>query len=379
MSKYLFPDNLSTCDISDYDQLILAIYQGPTEDQPWSHFLHMVSEKLPGAIASIIFRAPSQGDRGFIRHIDDGNEWAKHYDGYFSEKDPFVGLPEAEVLSIWDFVGENALLTSEYYTGFMVPLSVVDVIGFDIHGGEGISISFRLCLMSESDQRFSTSIKDLLHLLSGHLLMAASLHMELLKGQSMLAFMQQHLESLDVAALAIEDNGSILTANQASVPFMKQAQCFSPSTEVLKFCQPSQQEDFQLLINHCVNQYRDHGVCDSTGMLVKNGSQMPITVILKPIPASLEESYKRPAVFVMLYNPQRELVINHKLLQEIYGLTTTECNFLDFVMQGEDIKEAAHLLNITVNTARSHMKSIYAKTGINRQIDLINLVWRTII
>lgn len=50
---------------SEYDCLIQAIYQGPLEEKSWSALLNLISEQIPGAIASIVFRVPSQGDVGF--------------------------------------------------------------------------------------------------------------------------------------------------------------------------------------------------------------------------------------------------------------------------------------------------------------------------
>ncbi len=369
---------------SEYDRLVQAIYQGPLEDKPWNGLLRLVSEQIPGAIASIVFRVPSQGDQGFIRHIDDGHEWARIYDTHFSAKDPFTCLPENQVLSIWDCVGEKALLASEYYEGFMQPLSVADVIGFDIDGNanfdDGLDICFRLCLISEDKTgRFSESIKTVLSLIAKHLLLAARLHLQILKGRSMLVFMTQHLESLDVAAFAIEDNGNLLIANEAAAPFIKEADCFVADDQTLKLISATEQKKFMQAIDDCIDSYRLTGRCETWGLLVSSKKLGPITIIIKPVPETLSYSYTRPVVFLMIYNHQRELVINHKLLNSIYGLTSAECNLIDLLIQGEDIKDAAALLNITVNTARSHTKSIYSKTGINRQIDLINLIWRTVI
>ena len=62
------------------------------------------------------------------------------------------------------------------------------------------------------------------------------------------------------------------------------------------------------------------------------------------------------------------------LLRELYGLTTSESRLAAELLKGNSMEEAAAALEISVLTARSHLKKIFAKTGTNRQSQLLWLL-----
>ncbi|MEM7077709.1 MAG: alpha/beta fold hydrolase [Pseudomonadota bacterium] len=61
-------------------------------------------------------------------------------------------------------------------------------------------------------------------------------------------------------------------------------------------------------------------------------------------------------------------------LQSSFGLTTAESNICMHLAHGEQIKEVAAALGVSVNTVRNHLQSVFDKTGINRQSDLLLMV-----
>jgi DNA-binding CsgD family transcriptional regulator len=58
-------------------------------------------------------------------------------------------------------------------------------------------------------------------------------------------------------------------------------------------------------------------------------------------------------------------------LAGLYGLTRAEERLLHLILDGLGLFEAAERLGVSRNTARTHMKRIYAKTGTRRQAELM--------
>ncbi|WP_300551083.1 helix-turn-helix transcriptional regulator [Roseovarius sp.] len=58
-------------------------------------------------------------------------------------------------------------------------------------------------------------------------------------------------------------------------------------------------------------------------------------------------------------------------MQHKFGLTTTEADFADLLVQGMSVKEVSERLCISVWTGRSHLRSIFQKTDTHRQGELI--------
>jgi DNA-binding CsgD family transcriptional regulator len=64
------------------------------------------------------------------------------------------------------------------------------------------------------------------------------------------------------------------------------------------------------------------------------------------------------------------------LLRETFGLTRAEATLVSHLAREAPLPLAAELLGISFETARSHLKHIFAKTGTNRQSDLLRLIGR---
>ncbi len=56
-----------------------------------------------------------------------------------------------------------------------------------------------------------------------------------------------------------------------------------------------------------------------------------------------------------------------------YKLTNAEAALIRLLTAGQGLFESAGELGITKNTARTHMRNIYSKVGIHRQVDLIRI------
>jgi DNA-binding CsgD family transcriptional regulator len=56
-----------------------------------------------------------------------------------------------------------------------------------------------------------------------------------------------------------------------------------------------------------------------------------------------------------------------------YRFTTTERRLSDCIAAGKSLRESADALGITYETARTYLKSIFAKAGVRRQADLVAL------
>jgi len=61
-------------------------------------------------------------------------------------------------------------------------------------------------------------------------------------------------------------------------------------------------------------------------------------------------------------------------LEELFSLTDTERKVVIDLVDGLALREIADMREISVNTVRAHMKSIFVKTRTNRQVDLVLLI-----
>lgn len=111
------------------------------------------------------------------------------------------------------------------------------------------------------------------------------------------------------------------------------------------------------------------------GRVTLEGAGGPIVVQCVPFPGSLAfPAPQRPAVAVIISDPQHRLRQRLSEVANNYGLTRAEAELALAVVQAGSRKRAAALRSISDLTARSQLSSIFDKTGVRRQTDLVRLL-----
>lgn len=82
----------------------------------------------------------------------------------------------------------------------------------------------------------------------------------------------------------------------------------------------------------------------------------------------------RPRALVIVVDPEAASLPDPQALHELFGLTDAEVRLATALSEGHSLESAAATLQVQVATARSHLKSIFHKVGVNRQQDLIRLL-----
>jgi DNA-binding CsgD family transcriptional regulator len=81
-----------------------------------------------------------------------------------------------------------------------------------------------------------------------------------------------------------------------------------------------------------------------------------------------------PVAAVVTKDPERAAQFSARELNALYSMTGAEARLALLIHHGLTLQDAAQTLHITKNTARTHMKAVYAKTGVHRQADLVRLL-----
>lgn len=105
---------------------------------------------------------------------------------------------------------------------------------------------------------------------------------------------------------------------------------------------------------------------DSVWQRVKRGLREGQGLVLDDLLALVDNAFRAGMP------PSRSAHV--RSLEELYGLTHAEARVASRVGRGLAVKEIAADLHISVETVRTHLKRIYAKTGTRRQAELVRLI-----
>lgn len=106
---------------------------------------------------------------------------------------------------------------------------------------------------------------------------------------------------------------------------------------------------------------------------IRREGQAPLVVSVLPAPYALSEPGEVGAL-VFVADPNMEIADLAEPVCRVFGLTAVETELAVALARGRTLQEAAQALRIKDETARSYLKKIFLKTGVNRQTDLIRLI-----
>lgn len=89
---------------------------------------------------------------------------------------------------------------------------------------------------------------------------------------------------------------------------------------------------------------------------------------------ALLDPRRRPCGLLFVFDPDRVPLTPDNLLMNAFGLTGAETRLTLALLHGETVDEYCARTDISRNTARTHMRAIFDKLGINKQTELIRLL-----
>jgi DNA-binding CsgD family transcriptional regulator len=105
----------------------------------------------------------------------------------------------------------------------------------------------------------------------------------------------------------------------------------------------------------------------------------PYGVLVAPVSRRYPAlSTLRPAVCILITNPDSEKPMPGYGIQAVFGLTEAETRLAMLLAAGEDLRSAADKLSITYGTARVRLAEIFQKTDTRRQGELIKVLLTTL-
>ncbi|MGC2194947.1 MAG: helix-turn-helix transcriptional regulator [Terriglobales bacterium] len=100
----------------------------------------------------------------------------------------------------------------------------------------------------------------------------------------------------------------------------------------------------------------------------------PLTLLVRSLKGRSQAHPTAPAVLVFVLDPELPVQASESGLRQLYGLTSSEARLAYLLMEGKALDDCCDELDIRPSTARMHLGNLFAKTGVQRQGQLISLL-----
>jgi DNA-binding CsgD family transcriptional regulator len=213
----------------------------------------------------------------------------------------------------------------------------------------------------------------LFDLLEPHIARAVALADQLGTLRSHLRFSWALLDSLPQAAFALDQAGRVVLANCAARHLMSCHDGLKIDRGRLQASLSSEQASLEAIIHNAAGRTP---MC-STGWtrISRPSGRLPYAVFVAPLRGKEDDLLRIGAeIIAVVHDPCDRRAPDVQMLKTIYDLTAAEARLASCIGEGHSVETAAAALNMQVATARSHLKSVFAKVGVNRQQDLVRLL-----
>lgn len=119
-------------------------------------------------------------------------------------------------------------------------------------------------------------------------------------------------------------------------------------------------------------------VRDSVLAVERSCGKRPLTLMVRRVREPLSAGASGPAVVVFVLDPERPVRATEAALRQLYGFTAREAHLANLLMEGQTLEQCCDHLHIRLSTARMHLGSLFAKTGVQRQGQLISLLLKSL-
>ncbi|PJI92510.1 DNA-binding CsgD family transcriptional regulator [Yoonia maricola] len=178
----------------------------------------------------------------------------------------------------------------------------------------------------------------------------------------------------DAHRLAVDAKGMVLFAPPAALASLKAHPCLQISNGRLRALSPAWDKLLQAGLNCAAEQHRYfQQYCYST----QRGQTFRLPIVLGETDAggvAFCTLFVRDEMTFVEMQSDGDLTNRLTMAQAIYGLSDGQLALAARIVSGDSLTAAADSLGISINTVRTHLSRIYAKTGVNAQTALVRIL-----
>jgi DNA-binding CsgD family transcriptional regulator len=363
-------------------EMIGTLYDCVLEPERWSKTLPLISTMGESTASSIVVhdRTGTGGGRIFEHGADQS-----YLRLYFEKLAAAKAFSKTAVLdqlgnvaTMTMLAGEREPLHSDFYVRWVKPLGFRDVMGVLVLKS-GRRVAWFSIVRSEIQAPYGPKELRLMATLSPHVCRALLISDALELQTVAAARLEETVDQLSTSIILTEREGRITYMNGAAERLLKGGAALKAMNGRLAAVQPKARES----LSRALSLSTEGKAPPTTGrhfIALPDAEGGGIVASILPLEW---RSGRNPlsqlpgSAAVILQDPGASMQIPTEALSDLYGLTRAEARVLEHIVRGQTPQDAADELGVTLNTVKTHLQNLFAKTNTTRQAELAQLVAKT--
>lgn len=356
-----------------FSDLLAGLYGGLLAEAPWEDFLRDLALYLDASYATLILTMPGASRPGTLVTPGGNPRTAEDYAESFFASDPFQGLPEGKVTAFADFVQGDAR-TSDFWRDFLKSAGGDQILGVDLRFDSGFEARLRVT-RDASRSNFAAAEREALQELVPHLRGAIRLFERLQASRAEHGVYRGVVEQMGVAAIILDHDGKLVRANAVAERLLAEDDGLTLASGRLRLSAADAHRALDGLLRLLKADEDPAAAPPQRFRIARPSGRRDLGVVAKAVttPAFMRGG-KGAALALFVSDPGQDAAPDPEAIRDLFQLTRMEAMLAAALAGGGSLVEAADRLGIAHNTARSHLRSIFAKTGARRQSQLVHLL-----
>ena len=369
--------------LEEFSALVQLVYEGALTSSSWQKLLRVMTERLQGNSAVLLLRVPQLGDVPLKLAHGAMPDRDPLYFRHFMALDPFVQLPEGRAVTMHDFVNAAELERSQYFLEWLEPMDMVYAIGVDMRDKQRYHVRLRIC-RPRGAGNFSLDHCRFVESLVPHLKTAIHLYSELDSVRHDRSIYADAMDQLTLATIVVDETCKVLHSNRLADTILAQNDGISRVNDLLQIMNRDDSRRFKDMIARAAEAQRlgKPGLVEVMRFRRSSG-RSDVSLVVRPSSSQIGRNNERLSTSIAVFlshdsgtTPESNLPAD--VIQKLFGLTPKEAALALRLAAGESLQEASEHLGISPNTARAHLRSIFSKTGVDRQAKLVRVLLRSV-
>ena len=368
------PPRAPDLSLDRFGRLMEAIYEAALAPSAWSEALELVRQELGGNYVSLIVRPGSRDDLGLIVSASGDRHIANQGNPYL-QMSPFTGLVPDKLVTIGDILSEGDWRASQYYRDWCAPLGVFHVLAVDIGTDDGGIYGFRVT-RPEAEPDFGEAERTLCRRLLPHLKRALNLYLKINQDRKVNLLYSEAMAHLMVGVIVLDEQGLVIETNPMARAIVEMDDGLRIVGRQVEASYANDNRKLQRLVRDVLAPGAGPArvaLVEAMSVSRPSGKVSWGLVVQTMESDQWTEGKHRPSVAVFVRDAEGKAHPPVKLAQQLFQLTPAETALAIQLANGLSLEEAAEALNIRRNTARAHLRSIFSKTGVRRQTELVRI------
>jgi DNA-binding CsgD family transcriptional regulator len=366
----------------ELDEVVALIYRATTEPEHWNAVMERVGRRIGASLAAVHVHAQA----GDVEPATTVGAWGRRppglrdYESYYATRNVWVQhgahlLKPGAILTGEEMCPDEILLRSEFYLDFLRPLDVRYSIRA-VLTSDPEPLSYFSAGRPHGSRPFGDAQRSILSAVTPHLMQAVRIQARLESIQAGRHAVSGALERIPLAVIFLDRRCRVVEMNSSARKLVEAGDGLRLERGVLvAFCTRAEVQLQQMIFGAAAvdsGRFLQHGGALS---LPRPEGRHPLSAMVAPTGVTgIFPASRLARVVVLIEEPDRRTNAPFAAFTKAYGLSPAEAGLAARLVGGMSLRQAAEAIGIRDNTARSHLKRVFVKTGAQRQSDLVRRV-----